>query len=239
MNIVDNKSLREQLSAAYVLGTLKGAARRRFETHLQHSALLHQEVQAWQQRLHPLAEFAGSQPPPAHVWQTIEARLGLRSSKRRADLQGWKNLFDNLRFWRGLALVSSTASALLLIVLLIHQPGAPIESTSYVAMLTDDHAQPNLMVVGDPVHHRLTAKILAGQSLTAEQSLQLWAIPKHGNPRSLGLLARDGSITLPMPTSAAPGDIVALAVSLEPLHGSPNPQGPTGPILFKGAWQQI
>ena len=34
-------------------------------------------------------------------------------------------------------------------------------------------------------------------------------------------------------------DLPLLAVTLEPKGGSPNPNGPTGPIVFKGAWVQI
>jgi anti-sigma-K factor RskA len=30
-----------------------------------------------------------------------------------------------------------------------------------------------------------------------------------------------------------------LAVTLEPKGGSQDPKGPTGPILFKGAWVRI
>lgn len=29
--------------------------------------------------------------------------------------------------------------------------------------------------------------------------------------------------------------VPALAISVEPRGGSPNPQGPTGPVVFKGA----
>ncbi len=247
MNILNNKPLRDRLSAAYVLGTLKGPARRRFETILRSSARLEQDVLEWQRRLNPLAEFAGTQQPPERVWNAITQRLNLATRESAATQHFWRKLSDNLNFWRTLGLVSSTLTAVLLITLLVRQPesvnqiaseAAPA-STSFVAMLTDEHAQPNLMVVGDPAHHRLTAKILTNPAMTTDQALQLWAIPKHGNPRSLGLLARNGSITLPLPANATPQDIVALAVSLEPLHGSPNPDGPSGPVLFKGAWQQI
>ena len=41
-------------------------------------------------------------------------------------------------------------------------------------------------------------------------------------------------------TGKAIGDDVALlAVTLEPKGGSPNPNGPTGPILYKGRWVRV
>lgn len=239
MNIQHNKALREKLSAAYVLGTLKGGARRRFTVLLKNSALLSHEVQLWQQRLSPLAEFSKSTTPPAQVWSKIAQQLNLANLARRAQKSFWQSLAENLVLWRGIGLASSTFAAALLVVMFLKQPDAGLATSSYVAMLLDDKAQPNLIVVGDYVHHRLTARILTGQTVAANQSLELWAIPKHGSPKSLGLLAKDGSITLPLPSNSTPQNITMLAVSLEPLHGSPNHDGPSGPILFKGSWQQI
>jgi anti-sigma-K factor RskA len=38
-------------------------------------------------------------------------------------------------------------------------------------------------------------------------------------------------------TAAATGpDVALLAVTLEPKGGSPDPNGPSGPVLYKGAW---
>lgn len=239
MNIQQNKALREKLSAAYVLGTLKGGARRRFSALLKNSALLEHEVQLWQQRLHPLAEFSKPATPSPQVWRKIAQQLNLGDLVRSERQSFWQSLGNNLLFWRGLGLASSAFAAMLLVVLWVQQPAADLPTSSYVAMLLDDKAQPNLVVVGDYVHHRLTARILTSQTVAANQSLELWAIPKHGSPRSLGLLAKDGSITLPLPSHSTPENITMLAVSLEPAHGSPNHDGPSGPVLFKGSWQQI
>jgi len=243
MNILNNKSLREQLAASYVLGTLRGATRRRFETLLANSAQLDADVQSWQQRLNPLAEFAQPQTPPQRVWQQLERSLNLSAISQSSGQSFWRNINDNiagsLNFWRGLGLVSSTAAAVLALLLLMKPADNGMPTPSLVAMLVNDKAQPNLMLVADIKHHRLTAKILASQNVASNQSLELWAIPKQGAPKSLGLLAKDGSISLPLPEFATTQDIAMLAVSLEPLHGSADPNGPSGPVLFTGAWQQI
>ena len=239
MNILNNPALRDKLAAAYVLGTLRGGARRRFETLLKQSAQLDADVQVWQQRLNPLAEFAGRQTPPPHVWDQLVRQLNLTSVAKTGRQSFWRSLVNNLNFWRGLGLVSSTFAAVLLVVLLVKQPDGTAPSPSLVAMLVNDKAQPNLMIVADLNHHRFTAKILASQNVASNQSLELWAIPKKGSPKSMGLLAKDGSISLPLPDYATGQDIAMLAVSLEPLRGSPNPNGPSGPVLFTGAWQQI
>jgi len=239
MNILNNRSLREQLAAAYVLGTLRGAARRRFETLLAGSAQLDADVEAWRGRLNPLAEFAGQQTPPEHVWQQLERQLNLSGTDRQRTKSFWREIAESLNFWRGLGLISSAVAAVLVVMLVMKPAGDAMPAPSMVAMLVNDKAQPNLMLVADLKHHRLTAKILATQTVASDQSLQLWAIPKRGSPKSLGLLAKNGSISLPLPEYATGQEIAVLAVSLEPLHGSPDPNGPSGPVLFTGAWQQI
>ncbi len=63
-------------------------------------------------------------------------------------------------------------------------------------------------------------------------------MPTSGNPRSLGVLAGvNGKFKLP--ANAIGGDVALLAVTLEPKGGSPNPNGPTGPIVYKGNWVRL
>jgi anti-sigma-K factor RskA len=240
MNIQHNDELRDRLSAAYVLGTLRGGARRRFETLRRNSALIEQEVLTWQERLSPLAEFSPAVTPPARVWQAIDRKLALQQTKEDSYWSFWKGLRNDLSFWRGLGMFSTTAAVIMVAVLTFKQPEQAIAPTaSYVATLTDDKSQAVMVITGDTLHHQLVAKILSRQSLAADKSMELWAVPKNGSPRSLGLVAADGTITLPLPDNVTPQSIPLLAVTLEPKGGSPNPNGPTGPVVLKGAWVQI
>lgn len=240
MNIQHNEKLLDRLSAAYVLGTLKGGARRRFEVVLKNSALAQREVAEWQDRLHPLAEFSPAVTPPPRVWQAIQRQLALpRQTDQASPWAFWLGLRNDLSFWRGLGLVSTTVATILFAILSVKQPEPAAPTASYVAMLADDKAQAAMLITGDAGRHRLIARVIAHQTLATDKSLELWAVPKDGPPRSLGLVAADGSIDLPLPENVTPQSIPLLAVSLEPKGGSPNPNGPTGPILFKGAWVQI
>jgi anti-sigma-K factor RskA len=217
MNIRDNIVLRQKLAAEYVLGTLRGGARRRFEGWLHQDADLRNITAEWQQRLAPMAEFAGDVQPPHSVWRCIERRLDL---KRKASAwQFWLN--ENIAFWRGLGMVSTGLAALLLVVVLTRTAEAP--AISYIATLTDDKTQTAMLVTADRRHKALEVRLLSNAPVAANKSLHLWAVPKSGNPRSLGVLA----------------DVALLAVTLEPKGGSPDPNGPTGPILYKGAWMRL
>lgn len=239
MNIQHNDELRDRLSAAYVLGTLKGGARRRFETLRKESALIEQEVLAWQERLNPLAEFSTAVTPPPHVWHAIEKQLERSATQQDSYWSFWRQLRNDLSFWRGLGMVSTSAAVIMVAVLTFKQPDQITPTASYVATLTDDKSQAVMVITGDVTHHQLIAKILLNQPLAADKSMELWAVPKNGPPHSLGLIAAHGTVKLALPDDVTPQSVPLLAVSVEPKGGSPNPNGPTGPIVLKGAWVQI
>ena len=67
--------------------------------------------------------------------------------------------------------------------------------------------------------------VLATRKLTPEPNndFELWIVAKGiENPISLGLLPKSGKLSLPKHADFDSMDIVALAVSIEPLNGSPN-----------------
>lgn len=233
-----NSHLMNKLAGEYVLGTLRGGARRRFERWLAQDAVLREAVRKWQDGLTPMAELSPAVTPPARVWHAIEQRLA--SGAAQGDSGGfWTRLRDDLRFWRGLGLASTVAASLLLAVLMLRQPEMGAAAPTYLAALADDSAQVAVLVTGNPERNALTVRVLASQDIGPERSLELWALPRGGAaPRSLGLIPADGSVTLPLPQDLNPDAVPQLAVSLEPKGGSPNPNAPSGPVLFKGAWTQ-
>jgi len=233
MNIRHNIVLRQKLAAEYVLGTLKGGARRRFEGWMHQDADLRNITAQWQQRLAPMAEFAGDVKPPKSVWTGIERRLNLKPAA-----QGWKFwLNENLAFWRSLGMVSTGLAALLMIVVLSNQaPDAPV--INYVATLSDDKAQAAMLVTADRKHRALEVRLITDARVAADKSLHLWAVPKAGAPRSLGVLV-DNKGRFTLAENAISNDVAVLAVTLEPKGGSPDPNGPTGPIVYKGNWVRL
>ena len=90
-----------------------------------------------------------------------------------------------------------------------------------------------MLVTFDPKSKKLTLKRVGEFQESADQSLQLWALPQAGGAKSLGVLGNDAVMRL----AASSGDVNAptLAISLEPKGGVPSAGGPTGPVLFKGA----
>jgi anti-sigma-K factor RskA len=232
MNIRGNALLRDKLASEYVLGTLKGGARRRFEGWLHNDADLRLITSAWQDRLAPMAEFATPVAPRKQVWRGIERRLRLRRAP--AAWQFW--LSESLTFWRTLGMTASAAAVLLVALMVTRTVDAPV--INYVATLSDDKAQTALLLTGDSRHGALDVRLVASAAVPTDKQLQLWAVPKSGHPRSLGLLTENGA-RLALTASATGNDVALLAVSLEPKGGSPDPNGPTGPILYKGNWVRL
>jgi len=72
--------LADALAAEYVLGTMHGGARRRFEALLPAHVALRRATAAWQERLLPLTAAIDPVEPPGEVWRKISDRLDRRKS---------------------------------------------------------------------------------------------------------------------------------------------------------------
>jgi anti-sigma-K factor RskA len=242
MRIGDKAELRERLAAEYALGTLRGRARERFRRWLREDAAAARAVAEWEARLAPLAAAVAPVRPPARVWRAIAERLGGAPASR--------GLWESLAFWRSLGLAASGMAAALLaaVALIAPQPPQPAPAPvvlrapsgeiapSYLAVLSDPKTRkPVLLVSAGRKSDQLWVKTLEPSIHVAGRSLELWALPASGAPKSLGLVATEEKTMLKLAAVAdqSLADVPALAVSLEPQGGSPT-GAPTGPVLFSG-----
>lgn len=222
--------LADRLGAEYVLGTMRGPARRRFAALLPGHPALRDAVLQWQGRLAPLADSIGPVTPPDRAWQDIERRVFGSASPAAAARAPW---WQRLTAWRALAAGTTLAAAVLLsivmqtptvqppiVVVLSVNPEVPLAvQARFVASLGADGRS-------------LVLKPIDAPPLTAGQALELWAVPSSGAPRSLGLVRADAATTLLR--ARLLNDTAAFAVSIEPAGGSPS-GAPTGPIVSLGA----
>ena len=220
MNLM-NGELPDRLAAEYVLGTLTGGARRRFDTLLPAHPTLRRAVSDWESRLLPMALKVEVVQPDARVWRSIENQLGWSAPVAAPPASPWR-----LRFWQ----LFATAATVATVVLGTVPRHAPTEAPMIVVLHATKGSE--AIVAGlSPDRRQLTIQPLQKVALTSDQSLELWALKKDGPPASLGVIAAD-KLTTVSPKSL-PKDTKGLAVSLEPLGGSPT-GAPTGPVLFVG-----
>ena len=219
MNLLHSE-LADRLAAEYVLGTLTGGARRRFDALLPAHPALRRAVAGWETRLLPMAlKAAPVQPAPA-TWDSIEGKLGWRPATTRPASS------LRLRFWQAFAALATVAA----VVLGTSTPRVPTEAPLIVVLHATKGSE--TIVAGlSPDHRQLSIQPLQKVALTSDQSLELWALKKDGPPASLGVIAADKLTAINQKT--LPKDTKGLAVSLEPLGGSPT-GAPTGPVLFVG-----
>ena len=252
MDIHRHPELLDRLAAAYALGTLRGGARRRFETLARERAPVRAAALVWQSRMLSVNELQTPAQPPAAVWTRIhnlvraereqQVMIQARTEPKPARGGWWRSL----SLWRGTTAAGALATVLAVVtaVGLRDDLGAQIgelqarlaaqPQIEYVAVLNDDQASASMLVTFDPKNRQLTLQRVGGYQEAADKSLQLWALPPGAAPRSLGVLSQDKLLQLATDQQAV-GGVPALAISLEPKGGVPSETGPTGPVLFKGA----
>lgn len=227
----DNKLLADMLSAEYVLGTLKGAARKRFEQLLRQRTDWAQTLNWWESQLHLLADTAPAVKPPNLVWKKIETRL---FNKKTAPNNTW---------WKSLAFLSTALAASLATLLVLQVPQTVTEPTpTAIALLATEKSEAGWLLnetkkTADVVE--IKAISLASLQTRPDNAFELWLLPAdQSKPISLGLLPQKGVATIKVPVDVIPLMASgALAVSLEPVGGSPTGQ-PTGAVLYQGKLTQ-
>ena len=250
MNLIAHPELLELLAASHALGTLRGGARRRFEALAREQAPVRAAALVWQGRLASMTELQPSITPDPAVWTRIRNMIDAEQSKLAIERQrdaanaraadkaqqpqqgGW---LRSLALWRGATAAGALATVLAVTIgLNLRDQLHNAPAVQYVAVLSDDKDAASMLVTFDPKKKQLVLQRVGGFSEGDDKSLQLWALPPGGAPRSLGVLDNAQGLRL----AASESDVhavPALAISLEAKGGVPAGSGPKGPILFKGA----
>jgi anti-sigma-K factor RskA len=217
----DDAQLLDRLAAEHVLGTLRGAARRRFErlcaTHGAARAALHRWEDEWlvlSRQLSPVA-------PSARVWANVRARLFGAQAPRPGRRRRWQ-----------LAAAAASLIAVTVLVSVLYRETHPALQT--LAVLGRDSAHPWWRIEKSGKLDALTLRAVGAVEPLPGKAYELWALPRGGvAPVSLGLLPAGGSfaraLTATQRAALAAADKVA--VSVEPSGGSPT-GSPTGPVII-------
>ncbi len=240
MNLQKYPDRLDTLAAHYALGSLRGGARRRFETLARKLPAVRLAAHDWHARLASMTELQMSVPPNPVVWTRIQNLIAAEQEQKNLTLQrarptlaptGW---WRNLMLWRGASLIGTAVSVVAVLVgLNLNEQLQTLPRVSYVAVLADDQSAASMLVTFDPLHRKLTLQRVGGYQEASDKSLQLWALPPGKGPQSLGVLSQEKLLRLTVAESQV-NAVPTLAISLEPKGGVPSERGPTGPVIFKG-----
>ena len=210
----------ESLAGEYVLGTLHGRARRRFESLMRDRADVRYAVWVWERSLHGMAANLAPVQPRRRVWKTIRRRVG-RSQPARSGTLTWFR-------WAATTLPAVAVVAWLAMTQVF------VPAPDRMAVFAAADAAAMWIVNADLDEGVLMAEAIAPPDTEANSSYELWVLPATGNPVSMGLMQTDiGSWEASLSDQALESlaDSVTLAISVEPQGGSPTGL-PTGPVVY-------
>jgi anti-sigma-K factor RskA len=228
----------DRLAAEYVLGTLRGGARRRFEHWLRAEPALGARVDAWQRRLVPMSALLPRQAAPAGTWEAIEQRL---FGAQRTAAAGWKLRLATA--WAALATLAFSAVVGLAVLApeRLVSPDALASRTgrlpaSYTAVLSAFDGRPSLVASVARHSDQLDLKLLRPVPAPRPGTRYvLWAHRATGDRFALGAvdLAERTRLTLAGTAEQLLSNVATLSVTAEADAASP-PARPTQVAVLAG-----
>lgn len=215
----------DQLAGEYVLGTLSAEQRQQVEQRLAHEPALQAAVDAWEERLLPLAYLAPPVVPSALLWPRIERSLG--NAVRRST-----SIWDSLGLWRGLA-GAGLAATLVLGGLLLTRVTA-VNAPTYLVVLVAPQDKAPGWVIQASNSREIQLIPLAVAEVPRDKALEFWTKGDDWQgPVSLGLVKPGQTLSVPLDKLPPLESNQLFELTLEPASGSPIGK-PTGPIQFIG-----
>ncbi|HXF46092.1 MAG TPA: anti-sigma factor [Burkholderiaceae bacterium] len=215
----------DALCGEYLIGTLRGRPRRRFERALKEEPAVAARLAYWQRTFALRPTLAMHLQPHPNTWRRLQRDLQLA----RYRTPWWRRA----GVWRAWA---AAATAALVVAVGLQLQRATVEpSLVEVARLAAKDQPPAVTAALAPDHSVLELRAARPIEAGPAQSYELWVIPAEGGaPLSLAVLGRlDARFTVPEALRARLRAGATLAVSVEPAGGSPT-GAPTGPVILVG-----
>ncbi len=234
--------LLDRLASSYVLGTLAGGARRRFERLLRDRADVRGLVTQWETRLGQLAVSIPAQQPSPQLWAAIAARTQPdRGATAPRTASAWLGWLQPASFgFGGLAagviaagVLFATAPSLFMSSDQIAMRTGEKLPQSYVGLLTDAQGNGKLLVSSLRHGKTMTVKVIGPITPPASGRLVLWALPANGPAFAIGTMPTSGSAVSLLPDTSEKllSKVSKLVVTLE-TDAAPAAPGPT--VVFSG-----
>ncbi|WP_332776549.1 anti-sigma factor [Polaromonas sp.] len=239
-----DSAVMEHLASSYVLGTLTGGARRRFERLQRDRADVRVLVAQWETRLGQLALSVPAQRPSPQLWPAIAARTQPAHAPAAPRAISWLGRLKPAGFGFG-GLVGLAMGVIAASVLFVTAPGVFMSSDqiamrsgeklpqSYVGLLTDAQGNGKLLVSSLRHGKTMTVKVIGPITAPASGRLVLWALPANAPAFALGAVPTSGSAVSLLPDTSEKllSKVGKLVVTLET---SATPASPSETVVFSG-----
>jgi len=227
------------LAGIYVLGALEADEARAVEELAARDDAVAHSIEAWQNRLAPLAAAVPPRPAPPDLWNRIAESVGDTPAETTseppptlpAQMTPLGRAWQSVAVWRGVSAALALAAAFAGIAILSRP-----EPATYAAALAPAGAPSPAFIAQLSPDGSLMVRPLAPVQVDPGKDMELWALPEGAkSPVSLGVLPPIGrSVSLRnLPTGST-----QLMVSLEPTGGSPTGQ-PTGRVVYSGTLKRL
>lgn len=233
--------LLEHLASSYVLGTLHGRARRRFERLQKDRFDVRMLVTQWEMRLGQLARSVPPQAPSPRLWNAIAARTqpaGKAAASPRPFWAGWLKP-------AGFGLSGLAGGVILASVVFFSAPTLFISADqvamrsgerlppSYIGVLSDAQGNGKLLVSSLRHGKTVSLKVIEPIAVPAAGHLVLWAIPSTGPAFALTAVPTSGKATAQLPDTSEKllAKVSKLMVTLET---TPTPTAPSTTVVLSG-----
>jgi anti-sigma-K factor RskA len=224
------------LAGEYVLGVLDASEAASVEAQAARDDALALAIEAWQNRLAPLAALAAPVPPPAALWARIAAGIGgfaePEAGAEVVALPRRPGAWNSLGVWRAATAVALALAAVFAGIAFLQRPAPP---SQLAAALAPANAPAPVFLAETQPDGSILVRPLAHVAVESGKDLELWALPQGATrPVSLGVLPAIGR--------HVPGNLAKastqLLVTVEPQGGSPSGL-PTGPLVYAGTLTRV
>jgi anti-sigma-K factor RskA len=222
------------LAGEYVLGTLEGQARIKFEHQLRNDKHLQDEVDAWHRRFAPMLDEIDPVSPPDRVWAELQQRL-VTDTTPDSSPSIYFHFWDSLRFWRNFGL-SATVITLALSIGLTLMTGQQDLGMNSVMVVTNDQHRTGWLVSTRSNHKTIHVNAVEPSVLPAGKVCQLWMESEQGQLYPIGLMPHKGRREMPLPMMPDANNM--FKVSVEDIDKVPAQQ-PSHNIVFTGKLTDI
>lgn len=220
----DRADLLDRLAAGYVFGTMNGRVRRRFDQLRARLPAADAAATAWEARTGPLARSVPPVAPSPGLWNAIDRRTGgsgveeaPAAARSAIGWWAWALPLTGLVFGviGTMAFVRLAPDAVVPIDQIVQERGTLPQS--YVGLLTDTTGAATILASSTRHGRTMSIKVLRPIDVPAGKVLQLWALPRGGEPFPLGVVPREGKDSFEMPDTSEKllSNVPRLAVSIQ------------------------